>query len=254
MEFPQSHTQLRGWGIPRAPKYFGVMNGYDRRETECGKCVASVRCWQERLPIDSGLLVRRPRPLEAGEFLFHQGEAFEAPYIVTSGCIALPEVLPNGAERIAGFLVSGEIIGLESWAGGTHLHGAQAVNAATVCRLKWSSRGLTLALMKPLLAKLAGQLDRATRPWAGLSAAERVAAFVEDFEQRAGMAPPMTRAQIGLHLGLAEETVVRALARSRKRSASTAIPSSTAPGHGCAHSKLVASATFPLPLYFRKAG
>ena len=108
--------------------------------------MASVRCWEERLPVDSGLLVRRQRPLEAGEFLFHQGDAFVAPYIVTSGCIALPETLPNGDERIAGFRVSGEIIGLESWAGGTHSHGAQAVNDATVCRLKWSSRALTLAL------------------------------------------------------------------------------------------------------------
>jgi CRP/FNR family transcriptional regulator len=195
------------------------MNVHDRREIDCGKCVSAARCWQEHLPIDSGLSVRRLRPLEAGEFLFHQGEAFEAPFIVTSGCIALPETLPNGDERIAAFLVPGEIIGLESWAGGTHLHGAQAVRAATVCRLKWSSRAPTHALMKPLLAKLGRQLDRATRPWAGLTAVDRVAAFVSDFEQRAGMAPPMTRLQIGLHLGLAEETVVRALARSRNRQA-----------------------------------
>jgi CRP/FNR family transcriptional regulator len=191
------------------------MKVFDRHEVDCGKCVAAVRCWQERLPADSGLLVRRQRPLEAGEFLFQQGERFESPYILTSGCIALPETLPNGNERIVAFRVAGEIIGLEAWAGGIHLHGAQAVTPATVCRLKWSTKGLTVALMKFLIAKLGTQLDRATRPWAGLAAADRVAAFVEDFERRGGMAPPMTRAQIGLHLGLAEETVVRALARRR---------------------------------------
>jgi CRP/FNR family transcriptional regulator, anaerobic regulatory protein len=192
------------------------MNLHDRRETDCGRCVSAVRCWEEQLSADSGLLVRRQRPLAAGEFLFHQGEAFDAPFIVTSGCIALPESLPNGDERIAGFLSRGDIVGLESWADGTHCHGAQAVTAATVCRIKWSSRAPAHALTKPLLVKLARQLVRATRPWAGLSAADRVAAFVSDFEQRAGMALPMTRMQIGLHLGLAEETVVRALARYRR--------------------------------------
>lgn len=59
-------------------------------------------------------------------------------------------------------------------------------------------------VLKLLLGKLGQQLDQATRPWAGLPAVKRVAAFIEDFEQRAGVAPPMTRAQIGLHPGLAE--------------------------------------------------
>ena len=192
----------------------------DPRDADCADCVTSTRCRQQRLPADSGLRVRRHRPLEPGEFLFHQGERFDAPSIVTSGCIALRETLPDGEERIAAFRVRGEIIGLESWMSGHHLHGAQAMGPATACQLKWPSRGQApdrLVVLKLLLAKLGQQLDQATRPWAGLPAARRVAAFIEDFERRAGEAPPMTRAQIGLHLGLAEETVVRALGRSRAR-------------------------------------
>jgi CRP-like cAMP-binding protein len=53
-------------------------------------------------------------------------------------------------------------------------------------------------------------------PWAGLSAVERVRAFVADFRSRTDQPLCMTRAQIGQYLGLAEETVVRAMKALRR--------------------------------------
>jgi CRP-like cAMP-binding protein len=66
-----------------------------------------------------------------------------------------------------------------------------------------------------LLAKSTAQCEQAALPWAGLSAEKRVRAFLDDFRMRTDQPLPMTRAQIGQYLGIAEETVVRALSRLR---------------------------------------
>jgi CRP-like cAMP-binding protein len=44
-----------------------------------------------------------------------------------------------------------------------------------------------------------------------------VRAFLVDFHERTGRAPPLTRAQIGQYLGIAEETVVRAMKAMDRR-------------------------------------
>lgn len=190
------------------------------QEVDCADCIASIRCWRERVAAGAGFNVSRARPLAAGDVLFPEGAKFDAPYIVTSGCLRLTELLEDGAERIVAFKVPGEIIGLESCNRPTHRYGAYAVNSATVCRLRWSASGVAgrpAAVLRSLLTKAGDELVQATHPWAGLSAVERVRAFAEDFRQRTAQPLPMTRAQIGQFLGIAEETVVRAFAQLRRR-------------------------------------
>jgi CRP/FNR family transcriptional regulator len=189
------------------------------QEVDCADCRASVRCWREQVVPATGFNVRRVRPLAAGAALFLAGAPFEAPYIVTSGCLRVTELLENGAERIVAFRVPGELIGLESCARPTHRYGAYALNSATVCRLRWNSTGLAgrpAPVLRSLLAKAGEDLDQAAHPWAGLPALERVRAFVADFRRRTDQPLPMTRAQIGQYLGIAEETVVRAFAQLRR--------------------------------------
>jgi CRP/FNR family transcriptional regulator len=152
--------------------------------------------------------------VSAGDILFGQGDSFEAPLVVTSGCVAVTEVLTDGAERIVSFRVPGEIVGLESWNRSSHRHGARAITDALLCRLRWSPRGSLArnpSLLRALLAKATAQSAETCMPWAGLAAVERVRAFLADFRRRTNQPLPMTRAQIGQYLGLAEETVVRAM-------------------------------------------
>jgi CRP-like cAMP-binding protein len=83
-----------------------------------------------------------------------------------------------------------------------------------LCRLRWSPQGglaRNPSLLRALLAKATAQSGETCAPWAGLAAVERVRAFLADFRRRANKPLPMTRAQIGQHLGLAEETVVHAM-------------------------------------------
>lgn len=188
-------------------------------DVDCGGCVSSRRCWGNEATLGCGFLVKRVRPLDAGDVLFREGSAFEAPYMVTSGCMAVTELLADGSERIVAFRVPGEVVGLESWNREVHRFGALAVSSTTLCRLRWHRAGTAVrhtGLLRALLAKATAQSD-ASLPWPGLPAMERVRVFIEDFRDRAGQPLPMTRAQIGQYLGLAEETVVRALKSLERR-------------------------------------
>lgn len=192
------------------------------REVDCAGCAASARCWNETVSASAGFVVRRERPLAAGDVLLHEGEPFAGPFVVTGGCLSLTQLRDNGTERIVAFRVPGEIVGLESVMHRAHRFGAQAVTSTTVCRLRWGPGGLQsrgAALLRALLAKAGDQLDHDISMWAGLSSLERVRAFVEDFERRTDQTLPMTRAHIGRYLGLAEETVVRAFAELRRGAA-----------------------------------
>jgi CRP/FNR family transcriptional regulator, anaerobic regulatory protein len=182
-------------------------------EADCGECSSAQRCWRGEATPDAGFLVRRVRLLEVDEELFQQGSTFEAPYIVTSGCMALIELLPDGRERILAFRVPGEMVGLESWNCGVNEYSARAIAQTTLCRLRWNAGSLTrnATLLRTLLAKSTSAAGRMHTPWPGLSAQERVSRFIEDFRNRTDQPLPMTRAQIGSYLGMAEETVVRSM-------------------------------------------
>jgi CRP/FNR family transcriptional regulator len=195
-------------------------------DVDCGDCSSSRRCWNGAATPGAGFFVRRVRLLETDAELFQQGSPFEAPYIVTSGCMALVELLPDGRERVLAFRVPGEMVGLECWNRGIHEYGARAITQTTVCRLRWNpgsvSRNATL--LQTLLAKSTSTAGRLLAPWPGLSAVERVSRFIEDFRSRTDQPLPMTRAQIGSFLGMAEETVVRAMKTLRLRGKARALP------------------------------
>lgn len=191
-------------------------------DTDCATCPSGGHCWGELpVPIQS-LRGRRSMMIERGEVLVRQGERTGAVYIVVNGCLILRESLEDGSQKVAGLCLPGEVLGLHSYAHGTHSHTAQAATEVSVCRLNVPPAGSGLAdaaLLERLLLKYALQSERTAAPWAGLPAVERVAAFIENYAMRARVkrgadglfSLPMTRADIGSYLGLAPETVVRAL-------------------------------------------
>jgi CRP/FNR family transcriptional regulator len=190
-------------------------------DAECGACPAARRCWDQPAP-DSGLQARRQPRLDRSAALIQQGQQPDGVYVVVSGCLTLRETATNGFSRVVGFCLPGEIVGLEGWVRGAHPYTARSAGTTFVCRLNLPAAGSGHAgkpLLERLLIKCALQMDRSTRPWPGLPAPERVVAFLGDFAQRAQLKGnidnafklPVTRADIASYLGLAEETVVRAL-------------------------------------------
>lgn len=197
----------------------------DRAVLDCAYCPASRRCWDEEPLPGAGFLPEREPTLERGALLTFPPGPPRTVFVVVSGCLILRETLIDGTRRTVGFRLPGELVGLESWARSGDPYEVQALTTSALCRFtlpRVAHGGVNGALLEGLLLKSAAQIDRAMRrPWAGSPATERVAAFVEDFLQRARIKGssnatlrlPMTRADIGSYLGLAEETVVRALAR-----------------------------------------
>ncbi len=204
------------------------MNSHDRNrsrngaqsEPDCAVCPGTRRCWgAEPLSADA-VHARREPPLERGARLLEQGGT-PAVYIVATGCLVLRMSLPDGSQRVVGLRLPGELVGLESYARGIQPYTAQAATASAVCRLRMPEPGTAAGhgtLLERLLLKSAAQPERAAAPWAGLPAIERVAAFIENYIERAQLTAreerfrlPLTRADIGSYLGLAPETVVRAL-------------------------------------------
>ena len=191
-----------------------------RSETDCAVCPATRRCWGAEPLLPDAVHVRREPPLERGARLIEQGGPAGV-YIVATGCLVLRLALPDGSQRVVGLRLPGELVGLESYARGAQTYTAQAATASAVCRLHMPEPGAAAtqgALLERLLLKSASQPERASAPWAGLPAVERVAAFIENYIERAQLPAreerfrlPLTRADIGSYLGLAPETVVRAL-------------------------------------------
>ncbi len=100
----------------------------------------SRRCWGEKPPAAVGFVARREPRLDPGTTLFRQGEHLHAIYIVMSGCLILRETGLQGASRAIGFLLPGEIVGLENWVGGRHSHTAEAATATTGLSIEPAAR------------------------------------------------------------------------------------------------------------------
>jgi CRP/FNR family transcriptional regulator len=167
-----------------------------------------------------GFAVRHQAPLDRHAVLFRQGDRFEAVYLIVSGCILLRESDADGHERIVAARLPGELVGLEGWARSRHPYSAEVAAPTRVCELVWpnvDSAGGSTRLLDRLLRKATAQLERSSSVWAQFPAVDRVAAFIDHLGRHLGVPfeLPLTRAEIGSLLGLAEETVVRAFAELR---------------------------------------
>jgi len=160
--------------------------------------------------------------------LFQQGSSAQYLYVVKSGGFKSHSSLATGSLRIHEFFLPGELIGLDSMAGGVALTTATAVEDSLVCRIDYVQlAGLRreFPLLSDLAVKMYGQalaasqviLECLSKP----SAASRVACFILIILQRSepldgkpnGVYLNMPIKDIANHLGLAGETVSRAFAK-----------------------------------------
>ncbi|WP_329742220.1 helix-turn-helix domain-containing protein [Dyella sp. A6] len=201
--------------------------------THAPRAVAHVSHEPQTLPtidIDE-LRTRIPvvqRKLEAGQYLYHAGQPFQALFLVHAGFLKNCLVAEDGREQVTGFRMRGDLMGVESIGAPTHSCDAIALDSCTVWELPYPAI-LGASLQMPelhaqLTAALAAEI-RSDRSWmlalGTMSAEQRVAAFLLDVAARheaLGFSAHhfvlrMSRADIGSFLALKHETVTRALAR-----------------------------------------
>jgi CRP/FNR family transcriptional regulator len=168
------------------------------------------------------------KTLQPGETLFYEGDRSDSLYIITAGCVRLSKMLADGRRQITGFLFASDFLGLalrERYA-----YSAEAVDMVKLCAYPRAKLETLLdqfpAMERRLLAVASNELAAAQDQMLLLgrkTALERVASFLLILVRRMArkgrqdtIALPMTRTDIGDHLGLTIETVSRSLSRLKR--------------------------------------
>ncbi len=195
--------------------------------TSCSDCALGGLC-PARGPGSESLarlsaIARRMAPLPDGAHLFWQTDALRAVYVVRRGCIKSYSTDSAGNERVRGFYLPGDLLGLDGVAGGRHPGSAQALGRAEVCALPYRAlEGIAdqlPALRQRLLRLASRELDTALALSGDYTADQRLAAFLLMIWHRAArpgkLVLKMSRRDIANHLRLVSETVSRVLGRFR---------------------------------------
>lgn len=171
------------------------------------------------------------RRVPRGASLYHNGDRLESLYAVRSGAFKTVGVSRDGAEKITGFHLPGELLGLDAIGASRHDYSAVALEDSEVCVVPFAlleQMTLTLpALQHQLLRLLSVDISRDNGLMlllGSMTAEQRLAAFLLSLarrHQRLGFAADrfmlrMTREEIGNYLGLTLETVSRLLSRFQR--------------------------------------
>jgi len=167
--------------------------------------------------------VRQPRLVRRGHALYRAGDAFEAIHTVLGGCLKDATVLEDGRVQVTGFHMTGEIVGLDGMATGSHASDVIALEDSYVDSIDFARLDETV-LRRGLLEAIGRELVREHRMMVVLGsmrADERLASFLVDLSERLrcrGLPEHeldlcMTRSDIASYLGLRIETVSRLFTR-----------------------------------------
>ena len=171
------------------------------------------------------------RRIARGASLYHGGDAFDALYAVRSGAFKTVGVSSNGEEKITGFYLSGEVMGLDAINNDRHDYNATALEDSEVCVIPFAQLTALTLRIPELQQQLFRLLSRDIARDHGLmlllgsmTAQQRLAAFLLGLSRRykrLGYAADrfllrMTREDIGNYLGLTLETISRLMSRFQR--------------------------------------
>ena len=218
---------------PSAPETPGaaVLSVRDFK-AHCLTCSVRELCLPVGLTTDEmrqvdGLVTHRAR-LKKYQPLYRAGDAFHALYAVRVGSLKATLLAEDGREQVAGFLLPGEIVGLDGVGTNHHQAAAVALEESEVCVLPFANVE-RLARSLPALQKNLHQImskeiarDQGMMLLLGsMHSEERLAVFLLNLgerHRRRGYSSTefvlrMTREEIGSYLGLKLETVSRLFSR-----------------------------------------
>lgn len=170
------------------------------------------------------------RRLAPGAALFGRGQPFAFLYAVRSGRLKVWRPDHRGQPQVTAFPAAADLLGLEAIGAGRHACSAAALEASEVCEIPYAGLQAALPnaprLMQRFHAALSDEIvrEQALLLQARLPAGARLAALLLALAARQPgpggcgerLQLPMSRADIGSHLGLRIESVSRQLARFRQ--------------------------------------
>ena len=219
--------------IPNNRPGFKAMNA--RPETSCASCNLRELCLPGAVGAEDlerfGNVVYARRRVKRGETLFNAGAEFGALYAVRSGCFKTSVVDEEGREQVTGFVMSGELLGMDGVGTGRYNGTAIALEDSEVCVMPYAlveemAREVP-ALQRHLHSVLAREIVRnhgVMMLLGSMRAEERLATFLINLSKRflrrgysaSDFHLRMTREEIGSYLGLKLETVSRLFSQFQK--------------------------------------
>lgn len=173
-------------------------------------------------------LINRRRPVKRGDYLYRAGTDLHSLFAIRTGFLKSCVLHEDGREQVAGFHMTGDLLGLDAISLNRHTCDAIALEDSDVCEIPFSVLE-NLSREIPSLQQHFNRLmsreivrDHGVMLLLGsMRAEERLAAFLLNLSQRfsaRGYSPSefnlrMTREEIGSYLGLKLETISRALSR-----------------------------------------
>jgi len=201
----------------------------------CGDCRLSSICLPlgltpaQMTQVDD-LITHRPL-LQKQSYLYHANDAFQCLYVVRAGCVKTVMTSESGEERITGFYLPGDIVGIEGISDQRHHGAAITLDTTSVCKIPFDQIESLAAQVSDLQRHMFSIMSRevVTDQHAMMimnkkKADARVAAFLLSLSgrfQRQNFSPtrwslPMSRGDIGNYLGLTIETVSRVFTKLQK--------------------------------------
>jgi CRP/FNR family transcriptional regulator len=198
----------------------------------CQNCTLANLCLphgmnQEDLKKLDGIVARKP-PYHRGDHLFRSGHNSHALFAVRSGALKSYCITEDGDEQVLGFILPGELTGMDGLAGSYYASASVALETTSVCELPFDQLNRLcsqLPGMHDQIMHIVGKEITTDQQMLMLlgkrNAEERLASFLLSLSSRykkRGLSPkefylPMSRQDIGNYLGLAIETVSRLIAR-----------------------------------------
>jgi CRP/FNR family transcriptional regulator len=195
----------------------------------CSTCAFSAAClsqgYDKQALVALHCLVEHVGPYHEGDYIFREGEPFEAIAAVRAGMVKTCITDDEGREQVLGFFLPGEVIGLNAIHGEKYPCDAVALDTVVLCRFSFPQMAHLATrmpgLQKQLFKLLSEDIGKAALLAGGFSADERMAAFLVSLSRRyavRGFSPTrfqltMARTDIANYLRIAAETVSRVLRR-----------------------------------------
>jgi CRP/FNR family transcriptional regulator len=197
--------------------------------------VSCINCSLDSICIPRGLsasevdsisqVINRKKTLQRGEFLYRDGDKFRGLLAIKSGTAKLIADDHHGNEHILNILLPGELLGFDGLHNDQHNCSAVALETLSFCELPANNLEELCqqvpSLMRELFRHTGSKIndDRNMIVINKRPAEERLAAFLVSLSDRfrkrgfssSEFTLPLTRQEIGNHLGLALETISRLL-------------------------------------------
>jgi len=215
--------------IPVPPRAFDVQN-------RCSTCSLHQLCLPTGLSeADTHLLdgiIGRRRRIPRGGNLYHMGDPFTNLYAIRLGHFKTHQVSSDGTERITGFQMAGELLGLDAISSERHQCYAVALEDSEVCEIPFARLEELFADIPTLLRHfhrmMSQEITREQNTMlllGNMRAEQRFAAFLVNLSSRyktrgyssTAFQLRMLREEIGNYLGLTIESISRLLSRFKKQ-------------------------------------